>query len=324
MSGGKNKDVKFKIPLKSSIELVTTHEATRAGFLSIALEKNRSASKFVAQARQLKILASKAKSPKDLLNLIEIRAGLLSATGLSDKAISNLQEQDQIFAVREFIDKYLDPSGAAFVDELVYRFLLTKGDALGGEMRNITGALAQRKFTDCVVGCLELAGIEYFWQKNKESTWRVSNDEKPSGDTDLKAISWKTKKTSRFLTFNLTLKVVDNKNVDVILLNVLHTEFNRGVLLKPESYVALGELKGGIDPAGADEHWKTAKTALQRINLTFQSQPVKPLTFFVGASIVNSMAGQIWGELEKEELHYAANMTVVKQLTSLCSWLVNL
>ena len=149
--------MKFIIPIKSSAELVTTHEAIRSGFLSMALEKNRSATKFVTQAKQLKILASVAKTPKDLLKITEIRAGLLSATGLSDKAITHLQERDQIIAVKEFIDKYLDPSGSEFVDELVYRFLLTKGDALGGEMRNIAGALAQRKFTECIVGKYNLS-----------------------------------------------------------------------------------------------------------------------------------------------------------------------
>ena len=30
----------------------------------------------------------------------------------------------------------------------------------------------------------------------------------------------------------------------------------------PKHYLACGELKGGIDPAGADEHWKTAGKAL--------------------------------------------------------------
>ncbi|HAJ78349.1 MAG TPA: hypothetical protein DCO75_01135, partial [Fibrobacteres bacterium] len=32
------------------------------------------------------------------------------------------------------------------------------------------------------------------------------------------------------------------------------------------------ELKGGIDPAGADEHWKTAKTAIDRIVSAFKKR----------------------------------------------------
>jgi hypothetical protein len=40
----------------------------------------------------------------------------------------------------------------------------------------------------------------------------------------------------------------------------------------------------GIDPAGADEHWKTANFALERIRKSFAKKK-KPQTFFIGASI---------------------------------------
>ena len=59
-------------------DLVTSHEATRAGFVSMALEKNLLASPFVEQAKTLKILASKAKSPRDLLQIPDLREGLLT------------------------------------------------------------------------------------------------------------------------------------------------------------------------------------------------------------------------------------------------------
>ena len=35
-----------------------------------------------------------------------------------------------------------------------------------------------------------------------------------------------------------------------------------------------GELKGGIDPAGADEHWKTGNSALVRIRKAFEDYQV--------------------------------------------------
>lgn len=43
--------------LFSSDDLVTSYEAIRAGFISLALEKNRRATPFVAQARALKMSA---------------------------------------------------------------------------------------------------------------------------------------------------------------------------------------------------------------------------------------------------------------------------
>ena len=52
--------------LKSSKDLETTYEATRAGFVALALEKNRRASPYVAEARALQSAASQATIPADL------------------------------------------------------------------------------------------------------------------------------------------------------------------------------------------------------------------------------------------------------------------
>jgi hypothetical protein len=41
----------YRLHLKSSKDLETTYEAVRAGFVALALEKNRRATPFVAQAR---------------------------------------------------------------------------------------------------------------------------------------------------------------------------------------------------------------------------------------------------------------------------------
>ena len=114
-----------------------------------------------------------------------------------------------------------------------------------------------------------------------------------------------------------------NKNVDLCLLNCspkeLSTAFN-----DPSLYVALGELKGGIDPAGADEHWKTARTSLTRIQKAFSDKAFSPHTFFVGAAIENSMAEEIWHQLEDGTLSNAANLTDADQVASLCGWLCSL
>ena len=91
----------------------------------------------------------------------------------------------------------------------------------------------------------------------------------------------------------------------------------------PSPYIALGELKGGIDPAGADEHWKTARTSLTRIRKAFSDKGLTPYTFFVGAAIENSMAEEIWHQLEDGTLNNAANLTDVNQVASLCGWLCN-
>lgn len=123
--------------------LVTTHGQTRAGFLAIAFEKNRSAVPFVEEARVLKTIASSVDHPKELLCLAGIRNALLSVAGTSDKAMNHFTEVDKKEAIVSLIEKYLVPAGDKFIDELVYRFLLIRGDSLGGKMRNIAGSLGE-------------------------------------------------------------------------------------------------------------------------------------------------------------------------------------
>jgi len=76
--------------LSNSSDLVTTYEEIRAGFVALALEKNRRASPFVEQARSLKAVASQAKTPADLLSIESIQSALLTASGVSDKAMNYL------------------------------------------------------------------------------------------------------------------------------------------------------------------------------------------------------------------------------------------
>ncbi len=74
-------------------------------------EKNRRATPFVAEARALKSAASKAKVPMDLIKIPTIRAGLLMAAGVSDKAAGHLQETNKDEAIAGLIGKYLEPAG---------------------------------------------------------------------------------------------------------------------------------------------------------------------------------------------------------------------
>ncbi|MDR7922725.1 AvaI/BsoBI family type II restriction endonuclease [Thermosynechococcus sp. PP45] len=80
----------YRNHLQSSADLVTSHEATRAGFVALALEKNRRSTPYVAEARALQEAASRAKTPADLLAIKGIEVGLLRAAGLSDKALVHL------------------------------------------------------------------------------------------------------------------------------------------------------------------------------------------------------------------------------------------
>ena len=311
--------------IKNPSDLVTSREQTRAGFIAFALEKNRRSTPIIESAKALKVLASKAKTAKDLLKITEIQPALLTAAGLSEKAVNYFIEDDKIKAISGLIENFLEPAGSGFVDEVVYRYLLIKGDSLGGSMRNIVGAIAQQKFVRTLLSNLSISGTNYQWLDNKTKKW----EEKPTNDfaieENLKALSWKNPKgKNRILAFNLNIPIVKN-NIDICLFNAnIELYANGEIVNTPEKILMLGELKGGIDPAGADEHWKTGNTALNRIRESFAKHNLKIKTSFIAAAIEKKMASEVFAQLQSKTLSNAANLTIDEQLVSYCDWLLKL
>ncbi len=113
-------------------------------------------------------------------------------------------------------------------------------------------------------------------------------------------------------------------NVDICLFKCSHESLSSEIIRSPEQYIALGELKGGIDPAGADEHWKTAHSAIERIKRAFKKSKLNPKTFFVASAIEKNMANEIWKLLSDGELDNAANLTDDQQLDSIARWICSL
>lgn len=312
--------------IESAEALITSREETRAGFIAMALEKNYMAVPYVEQAKALKTLASSAVSPLALLEMEMLRSGLLTASGLSEKSLNYLTEDDKTIAIKGLIENFLEPAGTEFVDELVYRFLLTKGDALGGKARNLAGTLGERKFLRTLISVFNIAGISYRWKDGDSNTWLEKPDDDTGIEKRIKALYWKGEH-DRLLVLNVNVPMV-NKNVDVILLEAKEDEYLKSskdsIIYQAERYVVLGELKGGIDPAGADEHWKTANSALNRIRASFSSLDLSPQLFFIGAAIENAMAQEIYQQLQKGSLSQAANLTKDSQLTAICGWLAQI
>lgn len=86
--------------ITSAESLITTHEETRAGFLSIALEKNRVGDPYVKNALAFKAMVAHTQEAEDLLTIPEVRPFLITAAGLSDKSLSYLDEADQTMAIQ--------------------------------------------------------------------------------------------------------------------------------------------------------------------------------------------------------------------------------
>ncbi len=312
--------------ISSPEDLITTREQTRTGFIEAALEKNRKALPYIEEAKTLKLCASMADSPMDLISMENIRQGLLTASGLSDKSLRYFNDDDKIDAIKKMIEEFLIPAGAGFVDELVYRYLLIRGDSLGGSMRNLAGTIAEMKLKRKLLSVLSLQQMSYsiLLKHDKASNkWCGMPYEKAFETADeICAISWCESGINKVLFFNTTIPLVRN-NVDICLYKGTPDTFNSGdIVQNNNAAIMFGELKGGIDPAGADEHWKTGNTALTRIRTAFKGYGVK--TSFIGAAIEKKMAGEIFDQLEEGILSNAANLTYNEHITNYCEWLVKL
>ncbi len=311
--------------LRASTDLITSYEATRAGFIDLAIERNQRANPFIEQARALKVRASEATTPRDLLNFSDIRSVLITASALSDKAVNYLSEHDKTTAIEELIDNFLEPAGQHFIEELVYRFLLTRGDTLGGMMRNFGGAMGERKLARALISALRITDTPYRWlEKNgQRKIWHTQPADDSQIENRVRGLSWSRGDNHRTFLYNLKVPIVQ-KGVDVCLFNLPETQIDKKTYQNPEAYIALGELKGGIDPAGADEHWKTANSALERIRIAFRNHGKTPHTFLIAAAIQESMANEILQQLQSGVMQNSANLTNPDQVASLCRWFVTL
>ena len=315
--------------IHSSADLVTTYVAKRSGFLEIALRKNREALPYIDEAKSLRAIVDLYSNPTDMAKDPRTKGPLAEAAGISTKASNYIGQEDINIIVLEFIKNFLEPAGDQFGDEMVYRFLLTKGDALGGRMRNIVGVMASEKVTRFLTANLRNCKIDHFLLLINQPTWHKSDQVTQDNLSSVKAIRWKNSKgQNREIFYNIKVPVV-TKNIDISVFNsnipsTTNKTLMRSFFTNPGNYLALGELKGGIDPAGADEHWKTASTALQRIRTSFATAGNPVETFFVGGAIEVSMAEEIYDQVSEKKLSMAANLTNDKQLAELCAWIIDL
>lgn len=288
--------------IKNAEDLQTKHRAICDGFLSQALQKTEKARPFVEKAKAFYNAIIKVENIEGLLANHEFHKDLASACGFSDKAMTKLSSTELNSAVKKVLGKIYTESGKEFRENILYRYLLTKGDTLGGSMRNITGASAGTKLTEKIIERLSDKRIRVIKSKTEK----------------IQRVIW----DRRTLLFDVKPKLI-GKNVDVILINTGDATTPEEELLSDRNnYIACGELKGGIDPAGADEHWKTANSALGRIRTVFGRKP--PALFFVGAAIEAAMAKEIFKQLQIGKLAHAANLNEEDQVNDLVNWLLTL
>ena len=192
-------------------------------------------------------------------------------------------------------------------------------------MRNKIGALGQERLIRAIYSSMSASGTQCFRLLKDSKRWASVNLDEAGAEVDVKALHWANSSGERTLVFNATIPTVRN-NVDICLFSSKKDEYDLKTLVRhDERALMFGELKGGIDPAGADEHWKTGNTALNRIRTSFSLAGYPSIkTSFVGAAIECAMAEEIYEQLESGTLTNATNLTNNDQLKEYCNWLIAL
>lgn len=283
----------------SSKALQTSAADTVKGFIWQSEQKLPQAAAFVNVSNYFVQKIPTITSWDVVFNDSKLKGFVIAASCLSKKSLNHINSTEQRKIIESLIDinKLKDSS---YLNQIQARFFLTCGDSLGGTMRNVVGQSAQLKLTKLIIEKLQQKGQEIELQQN--STDKVIS------------ITW----NDRFLCFDKKPLFI-NKSVDFILIK------SAGNIESPQSYLACGELKGGIDPAGADEHWKTARAALDRITDVFNNLgATPPKLFFVGAAIEAAMANEIFAQLSTSKLYAAANLNHETQIAELVDLLIAL
>ena len=248
---------------------------------------------------------------------------------------------------------------STFRERILFRSLLTQGETLGGSIKTWIGRIGTVRLVEALQEFLgRRETVQHAKGSPKVQRIRWNNrlllfDTKPTliikgGKVEVALSSSSQEKAETPVEIPLN-------NIDVILLDTtdlqkmttptiwdsidtarssdsvltLSTEdllqAEKGLLKEPKYYLACGELKSGVDPAGGDEHWKTAIGAFDRIrDLSTTISEFHPKLFFVGRAIERVMANDIFLRLENGVFSFAANLTNREQTVALAEWLTTL
>ena len=103
--------------IKQAGDLQTKHRAICDGFLAQALQKTEKAEPFVEEAKTFYKALKKVKTVEELLTSSKYRNDLASACGFSDKARSQLTEEELNGAIKKVLTRIYKEAGSEFREE---------------------------------------------------------------------------------------------------------------------------------------------------------------------------------------------------------------
>jgi len=129
----------FSSVIKSHSDIITKQSDIVKGFINQADAKITEAQHFIKEAYLVLEALRKCTIKEDILDNPQLKNAVLFASGLSQKAQGHLSTSD----LDKIVESTIDKLGKRFKSEILFRYLLTAGDSLGGTMRNLAGSTAQ-------------------------------------------------------------------------------------------------------------------------------------------------------------------------------------
>jgi len=265
-------------------------------------------------------------------NMAMLSRKVMRGIGLDTSSVEDAGERPSPQMARELavyfntiVSALLKGAGTITPYRHVVMMMGNVGDALGGVSRNEVGRVAMMRILNPLVARLHsrgfLASIAYSLKG------QITLDDDDSGAEERKWIEI-TPHTNvqelldRFETYRVLYHELRMVNGSRLLLNAqlkwvdpitgetykvgpdLHSHVGDTDLLWA------GELKGGADPAGSDEHWKTATEALRRItDAARRTDRRKPQLSFIAAILVDRVARAAQSWIDNGDLTSVYNLT---------------
>jgi hypothetical protein len=204
------------------------------------------------------------------------------------------------------------------------------GDSLGGVSRNEVGRIAMTQVVDPLIRYLipqgRLSAITFSLKGRLVSP----EDDEGSGASGEQRISTDPEADveallRRFEEFRVIYHRLDLSNGSRLLMNrQLTWEAPDGTThrIGPDLHSQVGtmdmcwaaELKGGADPAGSDEHWKTATQSFQRVlEAAQETKRPQPMLSFIATILVERVAREAQNWLNNGRLTSVYNLTKMHQ-----------
>jgi len=200
------------------------------------------------------------------------------------------------------------------------------GDSLGGTSRNEIGRVALMRVVNPLVRHLHIQGRLSSILYSLKGLVVPDDDDDDSGAVKRKRINVGPETdidelVKQFETYRILYHELETSNGSRLLLNrQLKWQDNTGETHKigPDLYSHVGdidmlwagEVKGGADPAGSDEHWKTATEALGRILRAAEATGRQtPMLSFIATILVERVAKDAQAWIEQGKLTSAYNLT---------------